>query len=124
MHQNGAGQDVYKRQVLCLLLGMFAGATAEETPELQKIGVAFMTNDPFMVPVSYTHLDVYKRQVFAVRDPRDAAVLLAVDAYEAAAEALGRCSQAGVVELFLLAEVIAILADEAHDLQALSLIHI
>ena len=37
--------------VLCLLLGMFAGATAEETPELKKIGVAFMKNDPFMVPL-------------------------------------------------------------------------
>lgn len=36
--------------VLCLLLGMFAGAAvAEETPELKKIGVAFMKNDPFMV---------------------------------------------------------------------------
>lgn len=38
--------------VLCLLLGMFAGAAvAEETPELKKIGVAFMKNDPFMVPL-------------------------------------------------------------------------
>lgn len=38
--------------VLCLLLGMFAGvATAEETSELKKIGVAFMKNDPFMVPL-------------------------------------------------------------------------
>lgn len=38
--------------VLCLLLGMFAGAAvAEETPALKKIGVAFMKNDPFMVPL-------------------------------------------------------------------------
>ncbi len=41
--------------VLCLLLGMFAGAAvAEETPELKKIGVAFMKNDPFMVPLPDT----------------------------------------------------------------------
>ena len=37
--------------VLCLLLGMFAGATAEERPELKTIRVAFMKNDPFMVPL-------------------------------------------------------------------------
>lgn len=38
--------------VLCLLCTMFAGiATAEQDAPLKKIGVAFMKNDPFMVPL-------------------------------------------------------------------------
>ncbi len=38
--------------VLCLLCTMIVGAAAEDnTTELTKIGVAFMKNDPFMVPL-------------------------------------------------------------------------
>lgn len=38
--------------VLCLLCAMVAGAMAEtQEPALKKIGVAFMKNDPFMVPL-------------------------------------------------------------------------
>ena len=34
----------------------------EEKPASQGFPAAYVPNEPYIVPVSYTHLDVYKRQ--------------------------------------------------------------
>ena len=60
--QSGVG-DVYKRQTLALvILGVNYGTMDPTLPILPQI---FQQFNPFFVvaPVSYTHLDVYKRQV-------------------------------------------------------------
>ena len=56
-------EDVYKRQGQFLSLKAFV---VELTFELISpfIGVRYGKYSVFLVPVSYTHLDVYKRQVW------------------------------------------------------------
>lgn len=55
--------------VLCLLCTMFAGiATAEQNVPLKKIGVAFMKNDPFMVPLFNGMKDVCDKNGIEIID--------------------------------------------------------
>ena len=56
--------DVYKRQrgcmcehICCIYISIFK--VAEQSPYLDALGMAVAD----IIPVSYTHLDVYKRQV-------------------------------------------------------------
>ena len=64
------GVDVYKRQVLysCLATANITGGSAWMTKKmifgllLTLVGMAFSLF--CFIPVSYTHLDVYKRQIF------------------------------------------------------------
>ena len=54
--------DVYKRQVFILWLGWY-GFNGAAATSVEQLGSIFVTTTIAPAAVSYTHLDVYKRQV-------------------------------------------------------------